>query len=287
MGFLDDVGDFIDASPVGFLINEFRRGQARDEARTVRAEDIARENEVLERQSISGRIAEGAKHGISKLAALGAAPGGFSSPVGQDTAYLNDAGGQSYGNSSSKLQRELLQAQIDGVKLDNLSKSQDIASRKEAGRPGHSTRAVEVVPSKVPASTAANSGVQAGAPPTVQHFKEPDQGLSVQMSEPFKQASEDSLMPEMEYYFQNRILKAGDPMGPAYPDLKEHPPKPGHIWVWFPEKQRYYQVPGSSIGSIKGDHFGPPYRKFPKFKNFGKRKVPGSYLNWHDIRLDK
>lgn len=104
------------------LWDEFKEGQARDEARTIRAEDIAREEKWLERNSISGRIAEGMSKGLSLTAAAGVQPGSQqSSTIGQDSGYLAmNRAGQSANRRSERLAERLLQAQIDNQELQNL-----------------------------------------------------------------------------------------------------------------------------------------------------------------------
>lgn len=119
------IKDVFDISPIGMAYNEFKEGQKRDEARQVRADDIDRENTWLERNSISGRIAEGTSHGLSKLASLGVNPSSVGpTAVGQSETPTIDYS-QSF-KPKDKLADRIAEAQIRGLELDNLKKEQDL-----------------------------------------------------------------------------------------------------------------------------------------------------------------
>lgn len=134
MGIEDSLGSLADIAEEWMpftpqnLWDEFKEGQARDEARTRRQEDIAREEKWLERNSISGRISEGMARGLSLTAAAGVQPGNSqSSHVGQDTSYLSmNRAGQSANRRSERLAERLLQAQIDNQELQNLKLMNEI-----------------------------------------------------------------------------------------------------------------------------------------------------------------
>ena len=65
VGLGDGLGSFLNTfNPLAW----FQQGQARDENRQVRADDIDRQERWLERNSIRGRISEGTAMGLSKLA---------------------------------------------------------------------------------------------------------------------------------------------------------------------------------------------------------------------------
>lgn len=133
------LADFMEDLPGSpqFLWNEFKEGQARDEARTVRAEDIAREEKWLERNSISGRIAEGMSKGLSLTAAAGVQPGSQqSSTIGQDSGYLAmNRAGNSSNNRTERLTQQLLQSQIDHQDLQNLKLFQELEHPRTTGAP--------------------------------------------------------------------------------------------------------------------------------------------------------
>lgn len=131
----DAVSSFTDFVSPTYWYDKFQEGQARDEARQVRGTDIARDEKWLERNSISGRIAEGASHGIGKLAALGAQGTGSASAFGQDTptiSKIHDTNAQ-----GTRLANQLLSAQIESQKLDNLKKQQELVPKTtNPGAPG-------------------------------------------------------------------------------------------------------------------------------------------------------
>jgi len=133
------VKSVMDLNPINMLYKEFKEGQARDEARQVRSDDVARDQANFERNSISGRIAEGKKEGLSKLASIGSQPNNSSTAVvGQDTSHLNNQGGVNFQSSddrtNNRLQQDLLRQQIEGQRLENLKKSQELAPQK-TGQP--------------------------------------------------------------------------------------------------------------------------------------------------------
>lgn len=134
MGFLDAIGlgqvyDFAKD-----IYNEHKEGQARDEARTVRGEDVARDQTNFERGTLSGRVREGQSLGISKMASIGASPNmSTTATVGLQAPEMNKMTGPSF-NTTAREEKRLLEAQTRGVELDNLKKQQDLTP-SQPGRP--------------------------------------------------------------------------------------------------------------------------------------------------------
>jgi len=122
-GILDTLGDsaFNPLNWPGYLMDAHKEGQARDEARTVRAEDRA--DQALNQSNQLTIARESIKAG-------GQGTIGSTMPVGQDTAYLNTQGSQnamsSTDRTTARLGQRLLESQIEGQNLDNLKKSQDL-----------------------------------------------------------------------------------------------------------------------------------------------------------------
>lgn len=113
-----------------YWYEEFKEGQARDEARTVRKEDIERDqmnfDRQMEQQSVKNRIEQGMGQGLSLTAAAGMQPssgGAMSQSVGFNPPQLSRS--QNIERDTA-LQSKILRAQLDGLQLDNLKKSQDI-----------------------------------------------------------------------------------------------------------------------------------------------------------------
>lgn len=117
------------------LWEEFKEGQARDEARQVRASDIEREEKWLERNSISNRIREGMSQGLSLTAAAGIQPGSHqTSVIGQDSGYLAmNRSGTSSNSRTERLTQQLLQSQIDHQDLQNLKLFQELEHDRSTG----------------------------------------------------------------------------------------------------------------------------------------------------------
>lgn len=236
------------------LWDEFKEGQARDEARTRRAEDIERENYWLERNSISGRISEGMARGLSLTAAAGVQPGSSqSSHVGQDTSYLSmNRAGQSANRRSEKLAERLLQAQIDNQELQNLKLMQEIIpDDKGAGSvplgdsflPGGSQRVrgnktILTKPMERTASYPGHGHMEAGAKPGL-GFEKTTTGLVPIPSKDVKESIEDTPY-EWSHYYRYGIL-------PNFGFEHSKPPMsalpPGAVdWQWSVVAQEYQPV---------------------------------------------
>lgn len=244
------ISTVMDMNPVNLLYKEFKEGQARDEARQVRADDIGRDQANFERNSISGRIAEGAKHGLSKLASIGSQPNNSTTAVvGQDTSHLQNQGGVNYqtadDRTSNRLQQDLLTQQIEGQRLENLKKSQELAQPKTgqptAGAgfmPGSSQVIRNGVTEKPMERTSSFPGRPWSEPGAInaQGFEASPTGLGSIPSTDIKERIEDSPY-ELRHFIRYGIL-------PNLGDMSTQPPlsalPPGaDSWVWNRVFQEY------------------------------------------------
>lgn len=214
------------------LYNEHKEGQARDEARGVRAGDIERDEKWRERGSISGRIKEGMRMGLSRSAAAGIQPSGdMTATVGQDTSYLNmSRAGQNY-HPNNKLERELLAAQIEGVKLENLKKQQNletpVTDKPGAGfYPGSTgnSHAIKEIPQERTMSKTGYS--EPGAVVSLGSTVFPDNSVMVTPSQDLKQKIEDDPLAEFGFHINARTLGSAPP--------KSALPRGYDMWAWNP-----------------------------------------------------
>lgn len=230
MGFFEDFGENF-GDTLANTLNPFawhQIGQARDEARTIRKEDIARDQANFDSQSITNRINEGMNLGLSLSAAAGLPPSsGMSTAIGQDTSHLSMQSGQSY-DPLNALQKRLLRSQIASVDLDNLKKQQDLEKKPiataEVGAgfmPGgsQSVRLGSGVVEKPMERTASYKGkpyMEAGAINSL-GFEVTPTGLAPIPSGDIKQRIEDSPY-ELRHAYRNAIL-------PNFGDKSTMPPK--------------------------------------------------------------
>lgn len=251
-------------NPIKWASDQFNLGQARDEARSIRAGDIERDEKWLERNSVSGRIAEGMSRGLSLTAAAGLQPSSVTAAtVGQDTGYLNSAGGQNFLTAEERrqlrLNTEILQQQKEGLELDNLRKSQDILDHenRKIGQPvagdnimpggGQVVRGGLVVdePLKRTASLPGRGSQEAGVISDFGYTLTHNGNLAIRPGTEQKQSMEDDLISELAWHLRNRAAP------PPYP--KEHDPGPGKYWKWIPLLGEWYR---EKIGK-EDYHFWP------------------------------
>lgn len=275
--FLNDLyDDTVGQIMPGTIRREVKEGQARDEARQIRADDISREDKNIERQSLSGRITEGAKHGLSKLASIGASPSSaFSTSVGQDTGYLNINSGQNAISSSersvNRLQADLLRAQTRGVELDNLEKTQLLEKKPKTGvvepgsnfMPGGSQSVRGGISEKPMERTASYPGSPHMEPGSVtgSGFESTPTGLAPVPSSDVKQRIEDSPY-ELRHFYRYGILPNLGDRSTTPPRLPEMV-KREEVWVWSKKAQEW---------QIKSMYYNDDDtwldRKFKKFINW-------------------
>lgn len=245
-GLLDSIGDFIGQSPIGLLYQEHKEGQARDESRQVRAEDIERDEKWLERNSLTNRIQEGMKSGLSLTAAAGVQPSNsMTATVGQDTSHLNRS--QNY-DPTQKLQARLLQSQINGVELDNLKKAQELEKPPTPGTPtagdsfmpGGSQgikggKRIVDKPMERTASYPGKGHMEAGASNDIGFIKTAT-GYAPVPSTDAKQKIEDSPY-EFIHFIRNGLMPNFGSLE-NQPPLSELPPW-ANAWKWSKSKQEY------------------------------------------------
>lgn len=237
-------------NPFKWAADQFNLGQARDEARQVRQEDVARDEKWRERDSISGRITEGMNRGLSLTAAAGVQPSmGSTAAIGQDTNYLNSAGSQNFLTAEERrqlrLNTEILQAQKEGLELDNLKKMQDLnPESRKVGQPvagdnimpgkGQTVRGGLVVdkPLERTAALPGRGSQEAGVISDYGYTLTKDGHLAIRPGTEQKQSMEDDLISELSWHLRNRVTP------PPYP--KEHDPGPGRYWKWIPLLGEWY-----------------------------------------------
>lgn len=243
------IGDFakdmgVDMFGPKFWYDQFQEGQARDEARGVRAGDIERDEKWLERNSISGRIAEGERNGLSKMASLGFQPAGGAATVGQDTAHLSRNQVTNHDPLVS-LNKRLLDAQIKSVELDNLKKSNDLKTPPPAGQPGRTfipgRQKVKGPVDKPLERTESYPGkpfMINGAVPGLAYEVTPT-GLAPVPSSDAKNAIEDSPYELRHFYNYGILPNLGDTK--SKPPTKELP-RGATDWRWAFSKQEWQPV---------------------------------------------
>lgn len=271
------------------VYNEFTKGQARDEARQVRQSDIARDDYWQERGSIRGRIQEGMSMGLSRAAAAGVQPSsGMASVVGQDTGYTNMASaGQNY-HPLNKLNRELLNAQIESVKLDNLKKFNSLQTPTTGGTgsgfvPG-SKMSKKINDNPMDRTTSVTGYSEPGAITSIGYSTNPDGSFTLVPSKDVKERIEDDLVLESNWKLQ-AISNAKD--------MADHLPKPaaGKYWAFnpatltFSQKDRHW---GLGLGkwlnskmpwnqyrpSTKGVYTPPQYDVTYPYKGISGKRQP-------------
>lgn len=233
----DGIGSFLNTfNPLAW----FQQGQARDEARQVRADDIARDEKWLERNSVGGRIREGMSHGLSLSAAAGL-QGSMAQPtaIGQSNSEVNVGG--TYSNPfQAKAEREILAAQLEGLKLDNLGKAQDLL---KGGKNPVVGGARPHVPS-APYAASIDKSSSAGKDPVnildYTYVEGQDGGYYVVPSESAKERSEDNFVQERLWDWRNYVKPALNQPPPPPQNVKL---KAGYEWDYSPTQAAYFQVP--------------------------------------------
>lgn len=280
------------------LWDEFKEGQARDEARQVRASDIERDEKWLERNSISGRISEGMRHGLSLTAAAGVQPGSQqSSTIGQDSGYLAmNRSGQSANNKTERLTQQLLQSQIDAQNLQNLKLFQELEHERTPDQPAagdsfmpggsQSIKGGKRVIDKPLERTASYPGsphMVAGAVPGVGYEVTPT-GLAPIPSQDAKQGIEDSPY-ELRHFLNYGILPNFGIEDSKPP--KSALPKGAGDWEWSiarQEWQPYYPDNKVPFYNREGTWMGPLpklYKKFFKTPLKDRIRIKGKYPEGH------
>lgn len=136
--------DFL-PNPLKWAQDQFNLGQARDEARTIRAEDIMLQKQFRDdanlRNSLSYKVNEAKSLGLSPWAVLGGASSGGGmgyANVGNPQGPVMEAhpGPSATEVKLNRLNTELLQQQVEGARLDNVGKAIEIEkARNPPGLP--------------------------------------------------------------------------------------------------------------------------------------------------------
>lgn len=235
LGVLDFAKDFSDR--IGNVTGETER-QAKDEAYRIRNEDIAREERWLERNSISGRISEGRSHGLSLSAASGLQPG-LGAPTSVGLGDYMARAGQSSDSFFRKWSEKFLMAQLEGLQLDNLGKSQDLTS---GGKQPVTGLPRPTMPKPFAASVDSKSST--GKDPSnildYTYSEGQDGGYYVVPSEAAKERSEDNFVQERLWDVRNWAKPAMTGNAPNPPQV---PLKDGYVWEYSPIQMAYFQVP--------------------------------------------
>lgn len=295
LGVGGDDGDNPISNPIGYMFNQFHQGQARDEARSIRAGDIERDQKNFERNTITGRIQEGAAHGLSKLASIGAQPNNsMTATVGQALPSLSS--GQNI-NPHSRLEAQLLNSQIEGVRLDNLKKAQDLrtsstGSPDQGGfmpgtkRSNHGSHIVEKPmerTSTFPGKPHMEPGAVAGS-----GFEVTPTGLAPIPSGDVKERIEDSPY-ELRNFFRYGIL-------PNFGNVTGEPPKSAlprgaDAWRWNSQAQEYqpYSLKDRAIHGYHGkksmwSDFINSIKSNYRIESGPGGRPQGSYLNYRGTR---
>lgn len=253
----------------------FREGQSRDESRQVRADDINRDQANFERNSLSGRVKEGADLGLSKLASIGAQPNNSSTAsVGQDTNYLNTSGSQNSLSQtdrlSARLNQEIMRKQATGLDLDNLIKQQELSSKKtgqpEAGAgfmPG-SSQTIRGGISELPMErTTSYSGKPHMEPGSItgSGFETTPTGLAPVPSSDVKNRIEDSPY-ELRHFYRYGILPNLGDRSTKPPDAALPPGR--NYWKWSLKSQEWQSTPFDTSEDFSYDGV---FNRFKKYWN--------------------
>lgn len=233
-------------NPIKWAQDQFNAGQARDEARSIRAGDIERDEKWRERDSVTGRIKEGLANGLSLTAAAGMQPGGgMTATVGQDTSYLQNLNNSQNIDTLAPLQRKLLEQQIKSQELDNLKKAQELEPPMVPGKP-------EVGDSFLPGGSQSIKGgrridnrkmdrtmshpeagwSEPGAINSVGWEQTPT-GIAPIPSKDLKERIEDSPY-EFRHFMNTSVMPSLESMTKVLP-----PPPKGSVWIWNPVMMEY------------------------------------------------
>lgn len=277
--------------------DEFRTGQARDEARGVRSGDLARDDYWKERESIGGRIREGMAAGLSKMAAAGIQPSSsMTATVGQDTGYTAmSQRGQSYDPLMRK-QVALLDAQIESQKLDNLKKSQSL-TEPTVTTPGSgfvpgSNMSNKINEQPMDRTTSLTGYSDPGAVNSIGYHYWPDGSVTINPSADLKERIEDDALLELNWKHQVN-MQAAEIQKSLPPGRYRYNPATltftpvraddrsglawGHrLYSWMPWnryrptiKGDYEWVPGSKGGRTAGSYLNhgpsPGYYKYKPY----------------------
>lgn len=220
----------IDMITPKFLFERFQEGQARDEARTIRAEDRA---DAEKDRSLQWDISQ---QNLRK-----GHPGSYNpiGAIGQDSSYVGSSMGQNTGSNSDRkmaeLNAETIRLQNQGLRLDNLEKSQNLnpTMLQKPGRPSSGTgflpgssqgTLIKEVPQE--RTTSATGFSEPGAVVSIGHSNFPDNSVMVSPSNDLKQKIEDDPLGELAFHINARTPLSSPPLSAL--------PKGFDMWSWNP-----------------------------------------------------
>jgi len=207
--------------------------------------DQAQRNEQFQRefaqQGIQWRVADAKKAGIHPLAALGgsthqASPAIVGSSQGYSAAQNISQMGQDISRAimakSSNHQRQVMDLQLENMKMDNEMKALEIASqrRRLSGQigPGMPDN-VLIKPAEVTSSVKGRPDIEAGTISSSGYMRTPKGGLMPVPSKDSKERMEEMVVPEAAWTLDNYI-------SPWYSNKNKPPrkylPKGAKDWEW-------------------------------------------------------
>lgn len=279
---------------IGDMINSNNQADAQDQNIQVQTAHHAQEQQMaydFAKHGIQMRVEDARRAGINVNAALGVqgaqgpgfsmfqpaqSTGGFGSALsnlGQSlSVYMNQ-------QDMMELEKEKAQAQI---KLDNAQADLLRSQTSNPRSPGRQTHLPNAAGNLVPSQ--GNSGQVVTKPSeviTADRYKRNqspgvisevgfsrlgDGSYAPIMSSDFKQRSEDSLLPEAEWFFRNRLAVWSK--GPGSPGGDVADPGPGRRWAWKAGTQSYHSVPIDYEGDMDLDSRlkGRFNKRYPKWR---------------------
>lgn len=254
---LDGVASVVNTiNPLQYL----KEGAARDEARSVRAQDRM---DIQNQASIDNSFRERAlaKGVQSNGATVGA--------IGQDSSYVSPHMGQNIGSSSDRkmaaLNQRTVELQNEGLALDNLQKSQTLnkTPTKPTGQPVRGTGFMPgssqgtTILNKPQERTASLNGYsEPGAVASLGYTTFPDGSVMVTPSDNLKTKIEDDVIGEAAFHLNARTPLSTPPKS-ALPNWAD-------MWKWNPITNVF--TPDKST-------LNDAYKKTKKFMKYKFRKV--------------
>lgn len=234
MGFLSGIIGGV-GSIVGGLLGKSSSDKATDTNAALSHEQLEFQKDYVKNR-LQWQVDDAKKAGLHPMVAANISPTSFS-PVSTNVASPTDYSwvgdvGQNLGYAATKakdriqqgqmfnltkrgleLDNEYKQAQIDQLKVDTLASSiaANQAFRSPAAPSVHSLGVIDgqsdsvlVTPSEIKASS--STGTQAGAPPAVQWFQNPDGSVVRSMSEQAKNVNEDDVINTIGWHIDNNVI---------------------------------------------------------------------------------
>lgn len=215
------------ANLLGGLFGKKKKGPSLQEQYNIAYDDKVKQYEYMPSHMVSGFK----RAGIHPLYGLSGGSAQYSAPAligGDDNGsttgqIISDMGNgvaraaEAYASKDERaLNRRLLEAQVKtaeaqatGTELQNVKIASEARLASQAGTPpslNSGNPRVSVVPSEIEASNPSDKAVAAGIPPSAQIFINRDGETSIMPSQQAKQASEDDILLQLEWYYRNKII---------------------------------------------------------------------------------